>query len=227
MISSSIPSLKRSKAKVSEGVPSKKSDIQVFEVAGNLNTQYCQAVIDMADAEARVNELKPLVLETGLRHIYEVNISNPTNPVSSVKTTDERGATVRVTAQNKYSAVNPDMVMVLFEQLGATHADVDPNNYVQEIVKPAFDTKVLYDVDGDFSDSIFNAYSNAIKAVTRQLVAAGTLPAGTESPLVGKRMFMPKPTFHAIRWTDFQTVDEQLAIARTLTNTNTVTPVVE
>jgi hypothetical protein len=217
--------LKRSKAVVSEKPETKKSDIPVNEIGGDLIARFNKAVADQKSAEAVVNECKPLVVKEGLKHLYETNVANPTNPVSSVKLVDEMGAIVRVTSQNRYSAVDPDMAVNLFEELGtATETEIDPNEYVQEVINPSFDTGVLYSADGTFSDAIFNAYQAAIKKVTTELVAKGKLSPGTESPLVGKRMFMPKPTFGAARWATFPQVELQDRIFSVMKNTVTCTP---
>jgi hypothetical protein len=217
--------LKRSKAVVAEKSTAKKSDISTSEVSGDLVARFNKAVADQKAAEAIVNECKPLVLKAGLKEIYETNVTNPTNPVSSVKLIDEMGAVVRVTSQNRYSAVDPDMVVNLFEELGtATSTEIDPNEHVQEVVLPSFNNAVLYTTDGTFSDAIFNAYQAAIKKVTVELITKGKLSPGTESPLVGKRMFMPKPTFGVARWSAFPQVELQDKIFGVMKNTVTCTP---
>lgn len=217
--------LKRSKAVVAEKPTAKKSDIPTADVSGDLVARFNKAVADQKAAEAIVNECKPQVLKAGLKEIYETNVANAGNPVSSVKLVDEMGAVVRVTSQNRYGAVDPDMAVNLFEELGAaTSAEIDPNEYVQEIVSPSFNTTVLYSADGTFSDTIFNAYQAAIKKVTVELIAKGKLAPGTESPLTGKRMFMPKPTFGAARWAAFPQVELQDKIFGVMKNTVTCTP---
>lgn len=213
--------LKRSKAIVAEKETTTKSEIPTIEVGGSIVAAYNLAVAAQKKAEAEVKENRPAVEEFGVAEIFRINVDNPTNPITSVKLVDETGAVVRVTSQDRYSAVDPDAVERLFENLN----DADPNEFVQEVVKPAFDAKVFYGQDGNFRDEVFNAYQRAIQKVTTELVAAGKLAAGTGSPLVGKRLFMPKPTFNAQRWSNFPTVEAQTAISSVLTNTVTLTPV--
>ena len=154
--------LKRSKAIVAEKETTTKSEIPTIEVGGSIVGAYNLAVASQKKAEAEGKENRPAVEEFGVAEIFRNNVDNPTNPITSVKLVDETGAMVRVTSQDRYSAVDPDAVERLFENLN----DADPNEFVQEVVKPAFDAKVFYGQDGNFRDEVFNAYQRAIQKVT-------------------------------------------------------------
>jgi hypothetical protein len=225
--------LKRISAPVAEA-PAAKSDVPVVKIAGTHVTAYNKAVAAQKEAEAIVAEHRPDVLKDAMKEFHSYNIKNPVAPASSIKVMDENGSVILISGQNKYSAVNADICCGILDQIakargtdaeGKPLKEIDPNEFVQEVVAPKFDTGVLYNQDKSFNEEIFAAYQKAIAACTEQLVKDGKLAVGTASPLVGERKFMPKATFHTARWSAFPKVSEQRALQEALPNTVTLKPV--
>lgn len=221
--------LKSLKVAVNEKPASKKSDIPVIDINGELVTQYNTAVQEYKAAEAHVKEFGDAIKQQGLPELYSLAVANPDTPPSSVKLRDEMGATVRLTSQNKYGVVDPELADPVFTELG-----VDINDFVQFIVKGSFDSKIFLaaagtsaGTPGDFSSKIYTAYKTAIDRVTATLIKDGLLPPETPSPLGTTKVAAVKPDFHARRWRSFPQVAKQTRLTEVISNTVTLTPIVE
>ena len=207
--------------------PPSKSAIPTIEIGGKLVSEYNEAIADYKAAEAVVAEVKPKVLQEGLSAIFRHNVSMPAKPATSVELMDATGSKVRLTHQGKYSVIDPDNFVRILEQVALARGpkiELDPNAFVQEVVLPKFDTKVLFDTDGNFREEVFNAYHKAIVTCTAELVKKGVLAAGTGSPLMSERKFQPRENFHTARWLAFPSIVEQRSIQAAAPNTVTLTP---
>jgi hypothetical protein len=150
-----------------------------------------------------------------------VCVANPGNPPSSIKLRDETGQIVRVTGQDRYSAIDPVAADAAFTELGS-----DIGLFAQMTVAARFNSAVFLaaagtnaGVTGEFSDKIYNAYKKAIDQATAQLVKDGFLPAGAQSPLTTVPVGNVKPDFHTRRWAAFPSVEAQRAISAVCKNT--------
>jgi len=205
--------LKSLKVNVLEKATAKKEEIPAFAQKGDICSRFNTAKENLKVAEAVVKELEPELKAKALPNLFEFNVANPNNPISSVKLVDSTDSVVRISFTKKYSAANADLTEQVFEGLGA-----DINEYVQRTVKVAFDNKVFLDKDGNFSEKVYDAFKKAIDEVSKKL--------NVESPLTGKEVVEPKPNFHDIRWEAFPTIESQGKLYEALKNVVSLTPVV-
>jgi len=127
----------------------------------------------------------------------------------SVVVADATGASVRVTSQCRYSAVDAADANALFDDL-----DVDVNDYLIEVVSASFDNDKFVDAKGKFNSKCYQDMHAAIAAVAFKY--------GIENPLRSTVKIVPKPEFHEARAATF-TADENLKIYGVMKNTITLT----
>jgi hypothetical protein len=221
--------LKALKVATNEASSKKKSDIVIVDISGETVTKYNQAVVAQKAAEAAVKELGASLKSCGLPELFSLATTNPDTPPSSIKLRDELGGVVRLTSQDRYGVVDPEVVDPVFESLGA-----DINDFVQYTVKAAFDSKVFLAQPGtsagqagNFSAKVYNAYKGAIDQVTARLIKEGLLLPETPAPLAAEKVATVKPDFHGRRWRAFPQVAQQVQLSEVISNTVTLTPVVE
>lgn len=201
--------LKKAGIAAAPAAKSKKDEMPVLRVAGDVVKRFNEANAALKKAETDKAELEKQLKPAALAEIYRLNGVTPLKPESSVRLMDTTGATARVSHQNKYSLADGEQADAIFTQLGT-----DINLYAQETAKAAFDSKVFLDAQGNFDPARYEAFKTAIDAV------AATLRC--PSPLTSKTVVLPKPNFDAERWTAF-TPAQQPMVAMALPNTVTLT----
>lgn len=190
-----------------------KSPIPVVPVLGVRVREYSDAVADLKAAEAKVKEIKPILIALGLPEIVRRNLDNPGSPISSVKLTDLAGGTVTVSNKDSYSVTaEADVIDKAFESLG-----LESGKYVHQHIVAGFDSDV-FNVDGHFDLKRFEAFQKAINKVAAKL--------GVQSPLTTKVKISSVEGFHDIRWTIATTTKAQKVITEVLPNTVSLIPVV-
>ena len=185
---------------------SSKSEVPVFAVAGTQVTEFNKISAKIKDLEGEQKELRATIERDGLTKLFNYNLANSHNAVSSVKLEDEGdGGQVRISFQDSYKAADPDNASALFEALGA-----DINDYAHETVKVGFSETAFLDDSGSFDEKIFKEFTDAINAVAKRLKKSSVLEV--------KKLVQPKINFHHDRWSDdkFATTDKQFKVQQAL-----------
>ncbi len=222
--------LKTTRIVTNDVAKKKKTDIIIVDVAGEAVTTYNAAVTAKKTAEAQVLESGHKLKELGLPELYALAIANVDTPPSSIKLRDSLGAVVRLTSQDKYGVVDPEATDLVFNNLGG-----DINDFVQFSVKASFNAGVFLAAAGasaagavgDFSPKIYAVYKKAIEQATAQLIKEGLLAPETPSPLGTAKVATVKPDFHARRYRAFPAVPQQVQLSEVISNTVTLTPVID
>lgn len=235
---------------VAETAPkTSKDDAVSVEVPGRIIARFNAATAALKDAKADQDEQRAKLLTIGLKKLFENNVSNPSNPATTIKLVqanpkpedagddykpvDGDGEVARLTFQNKYSACDADTADHLFEDLlRPANADrkkenrLSINNFMQETVVASFDSKVFLTGDqGEFNQKIFDTYLLAIQKATDELIKKKLLPEGTKVPLATSKKVLPLENFHTARWSQFASADQQQQLFDVVSNTVTITPV--
>lgn len=202
--------LKRVSSTLPAATTAKKNSHPVKLIEGDSVRRYNAAYAASKEAEGILKLLRPEVEEIGLSFLTETNLKNPTNQVGTIKIKDASGAEIRVTSQDKYSAVDADGVSSLFENT----LKRDVNNYFTETIKASFDNSFFLK-DGEFDQAAFDALKIAVETVAKTL--------GKANPLTSKTVVSPKPGFHEKRYVDFNAA-QNVVISSLVRNTVTMTP---
>jgi len=206
--------LKKLKVKINPpAATASNGEIPIVSIEGDLIEQYNKASKQAKDAEAVMNDLKPEIIELGLTEIFTRSCADNKKPTPTVRLKDDNGAVLRVQFTKRYSAVaDVEAVEALFEE----ELKADINLYVQEIVVPSFDAKVLYDADGNFDQKRYDAFRTAIERVAKTL--------GIDCPLKTDKAVKPKELFHEERFRVWPDASTQFKLSALLPNTNQVVP---
>jgi len=200
---------------VEAATPAKKNAMPVIAVRGaevvEAIHKFSQAYEASKEAEAVLKEYRPVIEERALVEFFKENAAHPTTPISSIKLETETGATVRFTFQEKYSVADAATVEALFEKLNS-----DAGAYVTETLKPSFNANFFNNADGEFDEAVYNATVAALEGVARQF--------GKTNPLATKKIVVPKPNFHAERFSKFD-INQNVELTAVLPNTRNVVPV--
>lgn len=200
--------LKQLKTVDTSTVTTSKSKIPVINVDMNI-TAFVNLDREAKDAKARRDEVADEVRVAGLNEIYKLNCGRPGAPETSVKLQDGEGSVATISMQERYSVVDSAAAEALFEELGK-----DINQYVQQVVTvKKFDNSVFLDKNGTFDEGIYKAFVEAVNGVAKKLKIANPLQTAIE--------VQPKPSFHTIRFTEFN-AKQQARISETLKSTVTV-----
>ena len=96
---------------------SSKSEVPVFAIAGNDVTQFNKVSAKIKDLEGEQKELRATIERDGLTKLFNYNLANSHNAVSSVKLEDESdGGQVRISFQDSYKAADPDKAVACLEE---------------------------------------------------------------------------------------------------------------
>jgi hypothetical protein len=235
---------------VAETAPkASKDESALVKIPGRVVARFNASTAALKDAKADQEEQRAKLLQIGLKALFEYNVSHPTAPATTIKLLQENpkpedagadfepidgdGEVARLTFQNKYSACDADTADHLFESLlKDVNADrkkderLSINNFMQETVTAAFDSKVFLTGDnGEFNQKIFDTYLAAIQKATDDLIKKKLLPEGTKVPLATSKKVLPLDNFHADRWTQFSDVEQQQELFEVVSNAVTITPV--
>jgi hypothetical protein len=237
--------LKRLTSVAETAAPSKsKDETPLAKIAGRSVSRFIKATAEYKAAEATQKEERAKLLKLGLAALFEFNVTNPTNPATSIQLMQENekigegepvagdGEVVRLTFQNRYSAADADTADNLFADLLEGYNKENPkgkksiNDFMQETVTAGFDSSVFMTGEKkEFNQKIFDAYLAGITKVTEDLVKRGLLPAGTKVPLATTKKVLPLANFHADRWTVFPAAELQEQLHDVVSTTVTLTPV--
>ena len=162
---------------------------------------YAAAIAQIKAAEEVIEVAKPLLVEAGLAHVFEVNTVNAGDPkaqISSVNLTDEDGSNVvQFTWTKKPIKINKEQAEEEFKNLRRLDGKrPDINAYAAYAPVCKFDASALV-ADGKFDADRYKAFNDAIAAVAAQF--------GIENPLTVTKELKPKPDFFSKRWIDFDT----------------------
>lgn len=191
---------------------SKKSrtNIPSISVEGDTVTRYNDACDQIDKAEAVINELKPVLHEAGLQAVFTHNVEHASDPkaiLSSVNLTDEEGEVCQFSWTRKdlkNDAAQADAEFKRLRTVDGKKADI--NACAGYEVVAAFNAKVFM-VDGKFSRERYDAFVEALKAVSTRF--------NVDNPLTCGKVLKPKPDFHDRRWSEFD-VEANLAIQTVL-----------
>jgi hypothetical protein len=162
-----------------------------------LITEFNLAKNALKEATEAVKLMEPEVKRIGVAEWIKANVGRVGEPISSIKLVDPLGSVLRLTGQDRYPIADADPVQELFE----TDFHLDVNEFVQLTLKASFNNGVFLDKDGNFSESIYNAFNAAIQAVADKFKV--------QNPLSSKQVLQPKPGFHKDRWTKFNVVQQK------------------
>lgn len=190
-----------------------KNTIPTVHVPGDAVTRYNEARALVDKGTETMNELKPILLKTGLEAVFTHNSANAADPkalISSVNlmdgVPDEDTATAETLADalkevcmftwtKKDTACDAKQVDEEFKRIVTLEGrKANINNYVAYEVVASFDTSV-FKVDGKFNQERYDAYIEALKDVSEKF--------GVDMPLSCGKVLKPKPDFHERRWRVF------------------------
>ena len=194
---SSAPKLVLTPIKVKAITQAQKTgDIPVIQVEGDYPTRYNEAKAVYDEAEGFMKELKPLMLPDALTELFRHNSTRPWDPIKSVKLEDDNKNVTRITWVAKYKQVAATVVEALFGTLKTVHKTTpNVNDYFCKTMVGTFDSKCFLGPDGRFSQDNYDAVTEAMARVSRQL--------GIANPLTTEEAVVPLPDFDNRRWTDF------------------------
>jgi len=217
--------LKKLNVKVEE--TKRNTDMLEVQVAGDEVAKYNAASEAQKAAIADMNAQGPILKDNALGELFVHNAKTPGDPATSVLLVDETGKACRCSFTAKYSQVNGEQASVIFDNYfkgrkvtlpGQKPKPVDINDFVVETVVTSFNSAVFLDQAGNFDDKIYNKFKLAVDRVAKELKM--------DSPMGTKKVVLPKPNFHALRWTVF-TAEDQAVLNQALPNVTQLVPVVE
>lgn len=192
-----------------------KSNFVHFKVDGTAVTEFStQAKAEKAAKKAK-DEAKALFDQGALHALFQHNVTNPTDPKTTVKVTDEGTGCVNVSFKNQYPDLPYTETLAILTKLGVRNV----NKYVAEHLVVGFDSSVFYSGDGGLLNTeLYTEMVEAIQEVaTRHNVAC---------PISSTKVLRVKPDFHAERWTIGNNENDQTALSEVVKNTVSFTPVV-
>ena len=191
-----------------------KSNFVHFKVDGTSVTEFSkQAKCEKAAKKAK-DESKALFDKEALLALFQHNVTNPTDPKTTVKVTDEGDGCVNVSFKNQYSDLPYTETLALLTKLGVRNV----NKFVAEHLVVGFDSSVFYGEGGLLNTELYTEMVEAIQEVAaRHSVAC---------PLSSTKVLRVKPDFHAERWTIGNNETDQETLSETIKNTVSFTPVV-
>jgi hypothetical protein len=216
-------------------VAPKSGEIPIIRFEGETMKLYNEAVASQKSAEATIKELKPIIHQAAMQHIFTHNCG-PTclQALTSVKLQDVKideakdegdpdrfilGEITRVSYTSNYNNCNAEQVENVFQQMKGRNV----NDYVAETLEATFDDKVFLDADGNFDQKVYDKFRVAVEKVAREL-GLKQVDGTVNSPLKTKRVLIVKSDFHEKRFKDFD-VEENFTLAKVLPNTIQCVPV--
>jgi hypothetical protein len=211
--------LKKLRVKMAAAPATKPGEIPVVTIEGDLIKQYNSADGQAKAAKAVMEDLRPEILELGLREIFERSVAHPKEPSLTVKLQDEQAEVLRVQFTARYLQVaDLEGAEELFGSLrGPDGKPVDINDYLQETVAAKFNCGVFLDTDGKFQQTVYDKFRTAIERVASQL----KVPC----PLETTKEVRPLPSLHEKRWEAFPDPVVQVNLTRICPNTTQIVPV--
>jgi hypothetical protein len=216
-------------------VADKKSEIPIVRFEGETMKKYNDAVAAMKEADGLIKELKPVIHQAAMQHIFTHNCAKTcVQQMTSVKLQDvtideakdegdpERyilGEVTRVSFTAAYNNCSAEQVEAAFQKMPGR----DVNDYVGETLAASFDDKVFLDAEGNFDQKVYDKFRVAVEKVAREL-GLKNADGSVNSPLKTKRVLIVKEEFHEKRFKDFD-VDENFTLAKVLPNTIQCVPV--
>jgi hypothetical protein len=210
-------------------VPLQTLDVPVIPAspeAGTTKSKFVHLKVDGTDvtefgkqskAEKAAKKLKDDAKATfaaeAIRALFSHNLANPTEPLTTVKVTDDGPGVANVSFKNQYSDLPYTETLAILTKLGVRN----PNKFVEEHLVVGFDTSVFYN-GGLLNTELFTEMVEAVQEVAAR--------HGVASPISSTKVLRVKPDFHAERWTIGNNEDDQEILTETIKNTTSFTPVV-
>jgi hypothetical protein len=232
------PGLNRLSATVKvtvQALAQKTGEIPIVRFQGETMKQYNEAVAAEKEAQSIIKELKPVIHQAAMQHIFSHNCSpSCLQAMTSVKLQDVKideakdeddlerfilGEVTRVSFTSAYNNCNAEQVENTFQQMKGRNV----NDYVAETLQATFDDKVFLDADGNFNQKIYDKFRVAVEKVARELDLKNA-DGSVNSPLKTKRVLIVKSDFHEKRFKDFD-VEENFTLTKVLPNTIQCVPV--
>ena len=196
-----------------------KNGIPLLKIDGRGCSEYNAASAAKKTAERTMESLKPLLTPQALRDIFTRNCAAPVDPTASVKLVDGAGATLRVTASEKYGTIDVEQANRLFTEIKRTDGTrPNINNYLQTTVIGSFDSKCfLSPTTGRFDEQRFNKIKSALDAAAAEL--------GCANPVTLSKQVTVLPSFLEKRWERFD-AETNFKIQAAIPMSVSLTPVV-
>lgn len=177
-------------------------------------TEFSKQAKAEKDAKKAKETQKAKFEQQAIRALFLHNITNPTEPLVTVKVTDDGDGCVNVSFKDQYADLPRDPALKVLTQLGVRN----PNKFVTEHMLVGFNTGIFYGADGMFRTELFNDVVEALQEVADR--------HDVDLPISSTKVLRVKPDFHKERWTIGNNEADQETLTETYKNTVSFTPVV-
>lgn len=179
------------------------------------------ALYNDASAQAKAwddekKKYRPAVEQAALNRLYEFNCGAPESCVKTVRVTDGTGSACNVSLSDTYgkAELNPKIVMSQLALLGKA----DPNVFIAEKVKIAFNTDVFYDAQGELRQEFYLDVLHTMAAIAKE--------HGVANPFSSDKVISPVDGFAEKRWSEFK-LEQQPAVSGLFPATVTIKPMAD
>lgn len=199
--------------KVSIPVTPPENDKPVVLIADDLVAQYNEASKVAKDAAKIMEAIGPKLKVSAVEHLFRFNIEHPTAPATTVVVKDAEGAQANVSFKNAYGKeVDEKKALAALDAAGCD----DPNLYLVESLKVAFDGSAFSEKNGDVRLPYYKAMQAAMQAVADKF--------GHPNPLSTQKVVAVRSTFHEVRFAIWPSVKTQAALSIAIPNQVSLTP---
>jgi hypothetical protein len=193
---------------------SSKAKFVHFKVDGTAVTEFSKQAKAEKDAKKAKDAAKALFDKEALLALFQHNVTNPTDPKTTVKVTDEGNGCVNVSFKNQYTDLPYTETLAILTKLGVRNV----NKFVAEHLVVGFDPSVFYGEGGLLNTELYTEMVEAIQEVAAR--------HSVTSPISSTKVLRVNQDFHAERWTIGNNELDQETLSLVVKNTTSFTPVV-